>query len=91
MIQVLPAVDNPFNPSITIKYFIQSVDNVIIKIYGSLGKEIKTLVNETNLPGEYEVVWDGRDNGEKIVSSGTYFYQIQVGDYVQAKKMLLMK
>ena len=82
---------NPFNPSTTINYSIQEAGNVIIKIYDSLGKQVKLLVNEIKSPGEYTVIWDGgNDNGKKI-SSGVYFYQIQAGQFIQAKKMILLR
>ena len=82
---------NPFNPSTTINYSIQESGNVIIKIYDSLGKQIRILVNETKNSGEYRTIWDGRDDNGKKVSSGVYFYQIQVGDYIQAKKMIMLR
>ena len=82
---------NPFNPSTTINYSIQESGNVIIKIYDSLGKQIRILVNETKNSGEYRTIWDGRDDNGKVVSSGVYFYQIQVGQFIQAKKMIMLR
>ena len=82
---------NPFNPSTTIKYSVEETGDVIIKIYDSLGKQVKMLVNETKNQGEYRTIWDGRDNNGKIVSSGVYFYQIQVDQFIQAKKMIMLR
>jgi hypothetical protein len=82
---------NPFNPSTTIEYTVQAFDNIQIKIYNSLGQLIKTLVNETKTPGEYLIVWNGKDDNGSLVASGAYFYQIQTKDFVSSKKMILLK
>ena len=77
---------NPFNPSTTLKYSIPKESAVIIKVYDILGKEIETLVNEEKPIGTYEVTW----NAENL-SSGVYFYCLQAGDFVQTKKLILLK
>jgi hypothetical protein len=79
---------NPFNPSTSIHYGLSSKQFVSLKIFNVLGKEIVTLVNEEKEPGRYEVVFDTNDCQ---LSSGVYFYQIEMGDFVQMKKMILMK
>ena len=82
---------NPFNPSTTIQYSITSPDKVSIRIYNSLGQEITTVVDEFKQAGDHAVVWNGQDRYGKSVASGTYFYQMQVGDYLSAKKAILVK
>ncbi len=82
---------NPFNPSTKIEYSVQTTNNIQIKIYNSLGQLVKTLVDETKIPGEYSVVWNGKDDNGSSVSSGVYFYQIQTKDFVSSKKMILLK
>jgi hypothetical protein len=77
---------NPFNPITNIKYQIQKAGIVTLKIYDITGREIKTLVNEIKNPGSYIVTFNGTE-----FSSGVYFYRIQSGDFVQVKKMLLIK
>ena len=85
---------NPFNPTTTIEYSIPKVrakdfspqQNVQLKIYDVLGREIKTLVNEKQLPGNYSVKFDASN-----LPSGVYFYRLQAGDFVATKKMILMK
>ncbi|MBK8944927.1 MAG: T9SS type A sorting domain-containing protein [Ignavibacteriae bacterium] len=82
---------NPFNPVTTIKYSIPSNEkressNVKILIYDVLGKEIKTLVNEKQNPGNYKVEFDGSS-----LPSGIYVYQLQVGHLFNSKKMVLLK
>lgn len=82
---------NPFNPATTIDYYINKGDNVKLNIYDSLGKLVKNLVDEYIQPGEYKVVWDGRNNNGMRVSSGIYFYQIITENFVGSKKMILLK
>ena len=77
---------NPFNPSTKIKYQITTSNPVSIKIYDVLGNEVATLVNEVQPYGNYEVMFDA-----SLLSSGTYFYKLQAGSFVETKKMLLLK
>jgi hypothetical protein len=77
---------NPFNPSTTIKYSIPIGDIVNIKVYDILGKEVVKLVNEYKPAGTYSVEF----NGSKF-ASGVYFYRLQTGSFVEAKKMMLLK
>jgi len=77
---------NPFNPMTSIKYQIPKSSFVKISVYNILGVEVRTLVNEEQSVGSYEVKLDA--NG---LSSGVYFYKIQAGEFVQSKKMLLTK
>ena len=97
---------NPFNPSTTIKYTIpavvtrnvSSLRNVILKVYDVLGREVATLVNKQQLPGNYEVTFNALSpsiNGRGI-PSGIYFYRLSVnsaaaGNYQITKKMTLLK
>ncbi len=82
---------NPFNPSTQIKYNLTKSDNVVLKIYDILGKEVRTLVNEKLGAGEKIAVWDGRDNEGKSVASGTYFVKLETSAGVDSKKMTLLK
>ena len=77
---------NPFNPTTTIKYQIPELSFVTLKIYDVLGNEISTLINEEKPAGSYEVEFDA-----KILSSGVYFYRLQTGNYVETKKMVLLR
>jgi hypothetical protein len=89
---------NPFNPNTKIKFEIpnnaviarsgatwQSL-TVSLKVFDILGKEITTLVNEQLQPGTYEITFDG-----SYLPSGIYFYQLVAGNYIEAKKMILIK
>ena len=77
---------NPFNPSTKIEYIIQKSGIVLLTVYDVLGNEILTLINEEKPAGTYEVEFAGND-----LTSGIYFYSLQIGPFVQTKKMLLLK
>jgi flagellar hook assembly protein FlgD len=62
-----------------------------LKVYNILGQLVRTLVDEEKTPGNYDVVWDGKDDSGKEVSSGIYFYQLKTSDYTHTKKMVLLK
>jgi hypothetical protein len=77
---------NPFNPTTKISYTIPSRNNVSLKIYDMLGREVATLVNTTKDAGNYEVNFNASN-----LASGLYIYKLQAGNFVQSKKMLLLK
>jgi photosystem II stability/assembly factor-like uncharacterized protein len=77
---------NPFNPSTSIQYAISSRQFVTLKVYDVLGNEIATLVNEYRNAGSYEIEFDASK-----LSSGVYYYQLRSGDFIQTKKMILLK
>jgi hypothetical protein len=77
---------NPFNPSTTINFSIPKESKVYLRIYNILGQEVKTLVSENKMPGNYSVQFNANE-----LSSGVYFYTIKAGNYNQVKKMLLLK
>jgi hypothetical protein len=84
--KILQNYPNPFNSSTTIQYELPVNSNVTIEIYDVLGRRVATLVNEKQEAGYHQIRWDAKDK-----ASGMYFYRIQAGDYVEAKKMLLLK
>jgi 5'-nucleotidase/UDP-sugar diphosphatase len=77
---------NPFNPSTTIQYTLSQQENVRLVVYDILGKEVKTLVNESQAPGTHKVVFNAGN-----LASGIYFYSIIAGSFHQIKKMMLLK
>ena len=82
---------NPFNPITTLRYDLPSDALVTLSIYDMLGREITQLVNTTQEAGFRSVQWDARDNMGRPVSAGVYLYQIQAGEFIQTKKMVLLK
>lgn len=77
---------NPFNPATTISYLITESNNVELKIFDYLGREVITLVNEYKNPGNYSTHFNAGG-----LASGIYFYKIQAGKNIAVKKMLLLK
>lgn len=82
---------NPFNPSTVIRFGLPIEENVTLKVYDILGREVKTLVNETLRPGYHSVEWDGTNNYGAKVSSGIYVYRIVAGKFVKSMKMMMLK
>ena len=79
---------NPFNPSTKIRYAISETAFTTIRIYSLIGQEISLLINEEKSPGIYEVNFDASDFN---LTTGTYLYKLQTGNFVQTKKMILLK
>jgi hypothetical protein len=87
---------NPFNPTSTIQFRIGSLEfggpvHTTLTIYNILGQKVRILVDEPKESGEYEAIWDGKDEDGKEVASGIYFYQLKIADYCEIKKMILVK
>jgi len=82
---------NPFNPVTTLRYDLPEADLVSITIYDMLGREVKTLINQTQEAGYRSVIWDATNDYGKPVSAGIYLYQIHAGEYISTKKMVLLK
>jgi hypothetical protein len=77
---------NPFNPSTTIKYSLPDESRVTIKVYNVLGKEVETLLSEEKNAGNYKIEFNANN-----LPSGVYFYKIQAGNYLEVKKLMLLK
>jgi hypothetical protein len=82
---------NPFNPTTTLKYDLPEDNFVILTIYDMLGRVVVELVNTTQEAGFKLVQWDGSDSMGRSVSAGVYLYQIRAGEFVQTRKMVLLK
>jgi hypothetical protein len=83
---------NPFNPSTHIQYSISSRQFVTLKVFDVLGKEIAILVNEEKPAGSYEIEFNSVETLHATsLPSGVYFYQLSAGDYIETKKMILLK
>ena len=77
---------NPFNPSTRIRFAVPEISNVKIEVYNLTGEKVTTLINEVKSAGYYEVNFNAVN-----IASGIYFYRIQAGDFVETKKMILLK
>ena len=77
---------NPFNPSTKISYTITERGNVSLKVFNLLGSQVAELVNGEIEAGNYEITFNASN-----LPTGTYFYRLQAGSFVQTKKMILLK
>ncbi|MCG8606221.1 T9SS type A sorting domain-containing protein, partial [bacterium] len=82
---------NPFNPETEIRFGLPEPNHVVIKVFNSLGQEVRTLADRPYEPGNHSVRWDGKDTNGTPVSSGVYLYQIEAGTFSQVKQMSLMR
>ena len=94
--QLLANYPNPFNPETWIPFQLAQDATVTIKIYDVTGKQIR-MIQLGHVPaGNYvesnrAIYWDGKTNTGEQVSSGAYFYQLKAGDYIEARKMVVLK
>ncbi len=77
---------NPFNPSTTIEFGLPTASNVTLKVYNMLGEEVASIVNQAMNAGYHTVTFDGSK-----FTSGMYIYRITAGNFVQVKKMMMLK
>ena len=89
--ELLNNYPNPFNPKTNIAFSIKEAGYTTLEVYNMKGQLMKTLVNEVKESGNFTVIWDGKDNSDKNVSSGIYFYKMKAEKYTSTKKMILMK
>ena len=85
------AYPNPFNPITTLQYDIPENANVNITIYDMMGRQVKTLVNGSQTAGYHSIQWNATNDRNEPVSAGVYLYSIEAGEFVQTKKMVLLK
>ncbi len=89
--QLIGNYPNPFNPETTISFNLANDSIAKLAIYNVKGQLVKTLINDTLTKGNHKLVWNGRDNKNKKVSSGIYYYKLSTDNYKSTKKMILMK
>jgi flagellar hook assembly protein FlgD len=77
---------NPFNPTTVIGYQLSAVSNVELSIYNILGEKVTTLVSEKQNAGHHQVEWNASG-----FASGVYYYRIEAGEFVDVKKMVLLR
>ena len=82
---------NPFNPETSLSYDLPKDSHVSIIIYDMLGNVVYNLVNANESPGHKSIQWNATNNQGESVSAGVYLYKIQAGDFVDTKKMILLK
>ncbi len=89
---------NPFNPSgskrgnsTTISFTIPTDGNVNLAVYNIKGQKLKTLTNQEYSKGNHRIIWNGKDDNNRTISSGVYFYRLKSGKYTSTKKILILK
>jgi hypothetical protein len=82
---------NPFNPETTIEFHLPEKSHVTLKIYSILGREVKSLVDAEKNAGIHRSVWNAKDNSNRFVGSGIYLLQMQAGEAVQSRRIILLK
>ena len=82
---------NPFNPITILRYDLPKDANVSITIYNMMGRQVSTLVSSQQNVGFKSVRWNATNDKGASVSAGIYLYQIQAGEYISTKKMVLLK
>ena len=88
---LLPNYPNPFNSSTQIPYRVSAPGPVRLVIYNVLGQPVRTLVDEIQAAGAYQVSWDGRNHRGAHVANGIYLYRLQTGEIAQVRKMLVLE
>jgi hypothetical protein len=82
---------NPFNPTTKIKFGLKNEGKVYLEIYNLKGQKVTTLVDEILPAGFHEIIWEGKDDSNRAVSSGIYFYRLHSGNVNSTKKMMMLK
>jgi|GEM_PF-3628332 len=82
---------NPFNPNTEIRFDLPEMVKVQIKIFNTLGQEVITLIDDIRLAGAYRIMWDSKSASGIQVASGVYIYQIKAGNFVDSRKMMLIR
>ena len=85
------AYPNPFNPSTTISYRLPRDSNLNLSVYDVLGRKVKVLASGVYSRGNYTTQWNGKDQKGQQVSAGLYLYKIQADNFIDSKKILLIK
>ncbi len=82
---------NPFNPSTVIAFGLERRSHVSLLVFNMLGQKVADLIDEEYPAGIHEVKWDGTSFDGKEVSAGVYFYRLEAGDFIDSRKMILLK
>lgn len=82
---------NPSAGSTVIAYTLPTGARAELAIYGVSGRRVRTLVDADASPGVHEELWDGRDDGGRILPAGVYFYRLRAGDWMSERKLVLLE
>ena len=82
---------NPFNPATTIQYSLPQAGPVSLKVYDMAGQVVRHLVEQDQVAGSHQAVWDGLDKAGAPTANGVYLYELRAGEFRALRKMLLLK
>jgi hypothetical protein len=82
---------NPFNPGTSIRFDLPVATTVRLTIYTVDGRRVRQLVDEPMGPGEYGIVWNGRDDAGNATASGVYLYRLDAGEFSQTRRMTMVR
>jgi hypothetical protein len=91
VVQLSPAIPNPFNPQTTLQLSLERAALVEVSIYDLAGRRVRTLLRERRPAGSYELRWDGSDGEGRIVSSGIYLCRATADGHATVRRMVLLK
>jgi len=89
--RLLQNFPNPFNNSTTISFSLGKASHIELNVYNALGQLVKILFDEEYQPGNYQVMWNDKDNSNRPLPSGVYVYTLRMGGGIISKKMLLLR
>ena len=87
---LFPAYPNPFNPQTTLRYYLPRNVDAVVAVYDMRGRRVRTLADMPHFAGEHSVVWDGRDDGGQLQSSGVYLIRLTAENVSLAAKVILL-
>lgn len=82
---------DPFSSQAEIRYELPHAGQVTLKVYNIVGQEVRTLVRNYQPQGQHLVIWDGTDERGSAMANGVYFFRIQAGDFIQTRKVVLLR
>jgi hypothetical protein len=82
---------NPFSSETTIKYALESEQEVTIQVFNILGQQVRTLVDGKKKAGQHTIQWDGNSRYGESLGSGMYFYRIETDEFTETRKMVLVR
>jgi hypothetical protein len=86
-----PNYPNPFNPATTIKYDLPKTTRVTLRIFDIMGRQVKTLIDEEKDAGYHYLIWEGKDDKGRPVTSGIYFYRLETSSFTFVQKLMLLR
>ena len=82
---------NPSKGALRIAYALPRESQVRLNVYNVSGQLVRSLKNETQKPGSYQVTWDGKDQNGRMVASGVYLYRMEAGDFRKTQKLVVVR